>query len=308
MNTLVLTGTDRRSIRNTARIERKVGHGRWLGWTLTALWLAVAYWSLDGAVDYYRMPMAERVFDDAHALYSPTGVLGHGYGLVGSLFMLVGIGMYSARKRLSILQGVGKLRTWLTVHIFLCTLGPFLVTLHTAFRVGGIISIAFWSMALVVASGVFGRYVYARLPRGDGGTPVSPVALKRQTMELRGRIKAHGLTDRQVATLLDRSHTEELGLIRALSGAIRFDLHRKRLPRELRLAIAPMGLSAAATDRLVPELVKHRMLCQQLAIARPFQRLFGYWHVFHLPLALVMVLIMTLHIGVAFAFGYFWIQ
>ncbi len=281
---------------------------RWLGWTLTAVWLGVAYWSLDGAVTYYLQPASVRAFEDAHAVYAPTGTLGHAFGIVGSVLMMVGIGMYSARKRLSFLQGVGKLRTWLTVHIFLCTLGPFLVLLHTAFRVGGLISIAFWSMVLVVASGVFGRYVYARLPRTEAGTPVSPVAVQRQTMELRARVEAFGLSRAQVTSLLGNSEIQELGLMNAVVGAIGFDLGRKRLPGKLRLAMAPMGLSAGVRNRLLPDLIAHRTLCQQLSILRPFQRLFGYWHVFHLPLALVMVVIMTLHIAVAFAFGYFWIQ
>ncbi len=281
---------------------------RLLGWTLTAVWLGVALWSLEGAVSYYRMPLSVRAFDDAHAVYGPTGTLGHGFGIVGSILMLAGIGMYSARKRVGFLHGAGKLRTWLTVHIFMCTLGPFLVMLHTAFRVGGLISIAFWSMVLVVASGVFGRYVYTRLPITEAGTPISPVALQRQTMELRDRVGAFGLSQSHVMSLLGKVEIEELGFIKAIWGAIGFDLMRKRLPRELKRAMAPMGLTAEVRTRLLPELIAHRNLRQQLSILRPFQRLFGYWHVFHLPLAVVMVIIMTLHIAVAFAFGYFWIQ
>jgi hypothetical protein len=37
------------------------------------------------------------------------------------------------------------------------------------------------------------------------------------------------------------------------------------------------------------------------------QSLFKYWHVAHLPFALVMLIIMVIHVGVTFVFGYRWI-
>ncbi len=60
---------------------------------------------------------------------------------------------YGEFLRVSVLGRLGKLKHWLQVHIFFCTMGPFLILLHSAFRVGGIVAIAFWSMALVVGSG-----------------------------------------------------------------------------------------------------------------------------------------------------------
>ena len=37
------------------------------------------------------------------------------------------------------------------------------------------------------------------------------------------------------------------------------------------------------------------------------QNLFKYWHVAHLPFALVMLIIMIIHVAVTIAFGYRWI-
>jgi hypothetical protein len=37
------------------------------------------------------------------------------------------------------------------------------------------------------------------------------------------------------------------------------------------------------------------------------QDLFRYWHVAHLPFALVMLVIMIIHVAVTIAFGYRWI-
>jgi hypothetical protein len=37
------------------------------------------------------------------------------------------------------------------------------------------------------------------------------------------------------------------------------------------------------------------------------QKLFAYWHVAHLPFALIMLVVMIIHVVVALTFGYKWI-
>ena len=110
-------------------------------------------------VDYYTLPFSERPFSDFYDDLRPAGRLGLRYGIIGFGLITAGVVMYTARKRIRALARLGKLKFWLEFHIFLCTVGPFLVTLHTSFKVGGLVSIAFWSMAIVALSGIFGRYV-----------------------------------------------------------------------------------------------------------------------------------------------------
>ena len=56
-----------------------------------------------------------------------------------------------------VLCKINRSKHWLEFHIFLCTVGPLLVLYHTAFKFGGIVSVSFWSMVLVVLSGVAGK-------------------------------------------------------------------------------------------------------------------------------------------------------
>lgn len=49
------------------------------------------------------------------------------------------------------------------------------------------------------------------------------------------------------------------------------------------------------------------MLNRRIERIEYMKRLFKYWHVAHLPFALVMLIIMTIHIGVTVLFGYRWI-
>lgn len=37
------------------------------------------------------------------------------------------------------------------------------------------------------------------------------------------------------------------------------------------------------------------------------QKLFKYWHVAHLPFALIMLIVLIVHVAVTLAFGYKWI-
>ena len=114
---------------------------------------------------YYSLPIEERFFSPSHVNLKPSGFLGHGFGIIGTLMMIIGVSVYMVRKRSKKLFTFGYLKHWLELHIFLCTVGPILVLYHTTFKFGGIVSVSFWSMVLVVLSGVVGRFIYIQIPR-----------------------------------------------------------------------------------------------------------------------------------------------
>ena len=59
---------------------------------------------------------------------------------------------------------------------------------------------------------------------------------------------------------------------------------------------------------LVVDLVKNEMsLNWRIERLVLMQNLFKYWHVAHLPFALVMLVIMVIHVAVTLVFGYRWI-
>lgn len=99
---------------------------------------------------YYTTSIEERFFHPQHNLIKPSGSWGHGFGIIGSLMMILGVSIYMIRKRSRRLFNFGYLKHWLELHIFLCTVGLILVLYHTAFKFGGIVSVSFWSMVLVV--------------------------------------------------------------------------------------------------------------------------------------------------------------
>ena len=49
------------------------------------------------------------------------------------------------------------------------------------------------------------------------------------------------------------------------------------------------------------------VLARRIRLLNVMHRFFRHWHIVHLPFAIVMFVIMFIHIGVVFAFGYRWI-
>lgn len=271
------------------------------------MWLVVAVGAFSLGAPYYLASPAERAFSDLHDLYAPTGVVGHSLGYVGTLMIAIGVAGYMVRKRFRAFQRLGRLSTWLRWHIFLCTLGPFLVLLHTTFKVGGVVSIAFWAMVLVVASGVLGRYVYSRLPRRLDGRVQSLEAVRARQEVLKKAIADRtGLPPEKLASLFPRRGRTSERAIGALRIALSHDLSARRRAREARRLLARHGVPQAATAPVLTLLRQESATELQLRLLLPFQRLFRHWHTFHLPLAIVMLLIVIVHVAVAWVFGYGW--
>lgn len=97
----------------------------------------------------------------------PSGLLGHGLGVLGILLMLFAETGYSWRKRTR-RSGPGPVRLWLRLHVYAGLVGPFLVVLHSALRFRGLAGVVTLLMLVVVGSGLVGRFVHGQ--RGpDGG-------------------------------------------------------------------------------------------------------------------------------------------
>jgi hypothetical protein len=289
---------------------RAHGEAAVLGFGLTVVWIGVAGTTLLWGLDYYRLPLDERAFSPLAPLFAPTGLVGHGFGIVGTAMIVIGVVGYAVRKRSVALARLGALRHWLTVHIFLCTLGPYLVLLHTTFKFGGLVSVSFWSMAIVVVSGVFGRYVYVRIPKTLNGSFLGMEAIRARVQELGEVLGERGglpLGQLEAAMALPAPDARRPGLASSLLLAMIEDVRglarRVRVRRMLHAHAVPRALHPEVL-RLTREQARLR---QQTLILDPFRRLFRYWHVIHLPLAIVMFLILGVHVAVAILFGYTWI-
>lgn len=260
-------------------------------------------------ISYYSTSLEERFYHPDHVWLKPSGVFGHGLGIIGTLMILIGVFSYIARKRYKFLARTGRLKYWLEFHIFLCSVGPVLVLFHTAFKFGGIVSIAFWSMVAVVASGVIGRFIYIQIPRTIEGRELSlnEVQALKSNMELilkeNYRLNETGINAIMEATRIP-PRTRGGSLVAGMIDKYFED--RKTLQRVKNIL---RGNNLSSSDlKKVSDLVKNEIsLNNRIERLQTMQRLFKYWHVAHLPFALIMLIIMVIHVGVTLAFGYRWI-
>lgn len=203
---------------------------------MAAFVLAVLIYLAYTGYSFYQVELEDRFFHEDYISLKPSGVLGHGYGIVGSLCMVIGVSSYMMRKRVKRMQRWGILKHWLEFHIFLCTLGPILVLFHTSFKFGGLVAISFWSMVAVFLSGIIGRFIYIRIPRTIEGRELTLNEVRKMNTNL-----------------------------------------------------------------------DHKILEQRISRLKKLHDLFRYWHVAHLPFAIIMLVIMLIHVVITITFGYRWI-
>lgn len=260
-------------------------------------------------VPYYSTSLEERFYHPDHDLFKPSGLFGHGLGIVGTFLIVFGVFSYMARKRYRFLSRFGRLKYWLEFHIFLCVLGPIMILFHTAFKFGGIVSISFWSMVVVVASGIIGRYIYLQIPRTIEGRELSLNEVKEMKSDVDLNIKSrYNLDDASYNSILKyvnvNSLYENKNLIIRIISKHTEDIQRIRgLKKELR-----KNKLSKKRIKQVTKLVKNEIsLSNKIERLQTMQRLFKYWHIAHLPFALIMLVIMVIHVGITLAFGARWI-
>jgi hypothetical protein len=77
--------------------------------------------------------------------------------------------------------------------------------------------------------------------------------------------------------------------------------------RDVKSALRKNNLPPEQTRQIL-KLVRHEMaINRKIDRLMTMQNLFRYWHVAHLPFALVMLVIMVIHVVVTVVFGFRWI-
>ncbi|PCJ81237.1 MAG: hypothetical protein COA49_05870 [Bacteroidetes bacterium] len=239
---------------------------------------------------FYSLPLEERFYHPDYNWFKPSGLFGQGLGVIGTFMIAFGVAIYIARKNHGFMEKYLRIKYLLEFHIFLCTLGPILILFHTSFKFGGIVSIAFWSMIAIVASGVVGRFIYVQIPRNIQGQALGLEQIhNKQKVMLEGLKEGDVLTEDQLKVLLD-------------SGL--------KSKKRYNIAKGYLKLSKASRKekmQVLEILNKEKHLESKIANLSTMKTLFKYWHVIHKPFALIMLFVVLIHIGVTVTMGYTWI-
>jgi hypothetical protein len=260
-------------------------------------------------ITYYSLNIEERVYHPDHSFLRPSGIIGHGLGIAGTLFIIIGVSSYMARKRYRFLLRVGILKHWLEFHIFLCTLGPILILFHTAYKFGGLVAVSFWSMVAVFLSGIIGRFIYLQIPHTIEGRELSLNEVREMKTDIAVVLRNSYNLDEQTYNLLVDSIKKKVGLYQK-NALVRYIGNYFRDRRTLNKVKTLLKLhELPKTERkMILSLIRDDIkINQKIERLDTMQSMFKYWHVIHSPFALIMLIIMLIHVAVTIVFGYRWI-
>lgn len=283
-------------------------HRIYIGLLISIALLTTSYLAYQG-YSYYLLGIEDRFFNPDHQALKSSGIWGHGFGIIGSLMMIVGVSIYMLRKRIRMFTRLGILKHWLEFHIFLCSLGPILVLYHTAFKFGGLVAISFWSMVAVVLSGVIGRYIYLQIPHTIEGREMNLNEINQTKDDLNRRlITVYHLDENTLEEILQtvKKRPDRSGNSMLKRSIDKFHFERKTI-KEVKAILKVHKVSGKSFREVIGTIKDEINLNRKIDRLISMQNLFKYWHVAHLPFALLMLIIMLIHVVVTITFGAHWV-
>ena len=274
-----------------------------LGWLVLVTLLgtlAGALWARGRG--FYVLDLGARVDHPDYRILSPGYIAGHGYGIVGTGLILFNL-LYLLR-RLFVKWRLGSMRAWLNLHAATGLFAGVLVLFHSAFQLRTpLATITMVSVAVLIVTGIIGRFIFAFTPSPD---------LERLEAHLRaldsigpgmGQAIRRGLEDAPQTVVRGR-----LNLIKALLhlGSWRSEAKMRRR------IVLDTAAGYAQTQQSEVELLRARItdaadIAASVPNAAAASALMGSWRGFHRFTALLALLLVGVHIAVAWYFGYRWI-
>lgn len=248
--------------------------------------------------------------------------LGYNLGLAGGLMMLALL-LYPLRKRFRFADKMGALPKWFRWHMLLGILGPLTIIFHSTYHVyipyihpigSPNAAVAMFSMLLVAGSGIFGRFFYTKIHHGLYGR-MSTLGELRSNLENSEDVKAVLNAAPDVGKALGDFHARVDAHARQPgSGFMNFftvGFQTMKLSRSLPREISLVMHEQAAENNFEPEqrasmeqrvMGYQKMIVSYLNAVRDasqfstYERLFSWWHIFHVPLVYLMVFSAVYHV------------
>ncbi|MFO1400995.1 MAG: hypothetical protein U1F30_07255 [Steroidobacteraceae bacterium] len=242
---------------------------------------------------------------------TPERGIGYVLGIVGGCSMVLLL-LYPARKRVRWLNFLGSVPEWFQLHMVLGIVGPVCILFHANFGLGATNSnVALFCMLAVVGSGVIGRYFYTRLHAKLDGRQASLAELQNiaDTLSQQASVVA------VLPDLLAAIEAEERHLLEPAHGSLgrvlhvftvglramaaRWRLHRL-IDRAVRDSAGKSATIAQHAERL--RLTARRYADKRLDASRRvsefrvYTRLFGLWHLLHVPLLIMLIIAGVVHV------------
>jgi hypothetical protein len=251
-------------------------------------------------------------------LFKVNDDLNYWIGVTGGSMMLV-LFTYPLRKYVRFMRSLGNVKWWFWFHLVLGIAGPWLILVHSTFHLRSLnASVALYSMCIVVASGVIGRFIYVRIHRGLNGQRMSlqDLRVRAGLVESNARSRLH-FSPAVEARLLAFEQRE----LRAQPGWLTHLRQVTLLPLQQQIAYLHCVIQLhfrlrdlAVKKRWSPAVLRHRergarrLVGQYLdAVVRvaqysAYERVFALWHLAHLPFVYLLVISAIVHVVAVHAY------
>jgi hypothetical protein len=277
----------------------------WITLLVLAVLTTLMLWR---GIDYYRQGLSARALHSDYRLLNPAGFLGHGYGMVGTAMIATNL-LYLVRRRFAkyIPNQLGSMKAWLNGHVFTGLVGSLLVLFHSAFQLRtAVATVTSVSLAIVVVTGLVGLYLYLLMPKAGLAPfkerlseiePLLPGVVQRvdefvqKTPATRLPLDASFLrTLWTIPRWVVQARARRRGVADAARGDQLFRAVAKADPTLARDLVYELGVRASA------EVDTHAG-----------RAVMGSWRSLHRFLAILMLLSVSVHIAVAWFYGFRWI-
>lgn len=245
-------------------------------------------------------------------LYTPGSKLGYNLGLAGGLMML-SLLLYPLRKRMKVLDRLGRMENWFRYHMFIGIGGPVLILFHSTFKTGSMNgSVALYAMLLVALSGVIGRFVYRHIHRGLYGKQVTLTDAESElkiiltnmgsVFSLCPNIEPQLKTFNQMALEKLDNYPQRTWRFITLRWKARQLMHtlqrdaKKALKQEAKQRHWSRNELLLSYNLAKQQMNSYVNAIVQVAQLTGWERLFSLWHLAHVPFMYLLVLSGIVHV------------
>jgi len=257
---------------------------------------------------FYRLGIADRPSHPDYRTLNPAGFLGHGYGIAGTALIFTNL-LYLVRRRFAkyISDRLGSVKGWLNAHAFTGLLGSLLVVFHSAFQLRTpIAAVTSASLGIVVVTGLVGFYLHALVPKAG----LKPFRDRLAEIEplLPGFVTR---VDEFVKAAPVTSLPHDASLFRTLFTIPRWVLQARKRRRGMRAA-ARADKMFRVLEHNEPKLARAFLvelgeLASKEVETNAGAAMMRSWRSLHRFLAIMMLVSVSVHIGVAWYYGFRWI-
>ena len=225
----------------------------------------------------------------------PNGGTWYGYtlGTIG-FGLIIGLSLLGVRKR-RINPGAWSLKAWTSAHVYLGLSLIVIGTLHTGFQIGwNVHTLAYVLMLLVIATGIYGIYVYATLP--------ASLSANRKEMTRAQMLDALTAIDRQLESAAQPLGRAEADLVidalgqDIFSGGALARLTGRYPGCATARALRGIGTGSEAAARVTALLEKRSEQLAQIRGALRIRAMLEIWLFIHIPLTIALIAALTAHV------------